>query len=219
VTGRDAAECISKIDEIDKLGLKEVALFLEWLLPEDRKMVYNRLKTSKIKKIPLVHLRHDMVREELKNLFSEYDVKYFTIHEDHFLVIKNWHGFYKKLYLEMSTDNLVAPYVKVEKIGGFCVDLAHYIKQLILNNNDYRYIFNHRRRKSIFVCNHLSGYDPQMNQDLHQLSRVNNFSYITNLPDFIFGTLIAIEIENPIYKQMEYIEYIKELLEPRFKTE
>jgi hypothetical protein len=41
----------------------------------------------------------------------------------------------------MNTDNIVAENVKVEKIGGFCVDLAHYQKQKDMKTIDYKYIY------------------------------------------------------------------------------
>lgn len=215
ITGKNAKECINKINEAIKFKLPEVALFLERLKLSDRQRVYDSLKKSNIRSIPLVHLRADMTRDEVKMLFLRYKVKCFTIHEDHFKIIKNWRGFYKKLYLEMSTDDYVAPNVKVEKIGGFCVDLAHYRKQAILNNNDYKYVYKYRNNKKLFICNHLSGYDPKANQDMHLVQSKKDFLYLRDLPDFIFGKLIAFEIDNSIEEQLNYNDFIKSLIEKR----
>lgn len=212
ITGENVEECIGKINEIKKFKLSEVALFLEKLKFSDRCLIYASLKKSGIKNIPLVHLRSDMTREEVKMLLNNYKVKYFTIHEDYFNTINNWRGFYKKLHLEMSTDNYVAPNVQVNKIGGFCVDLAHYKKQSVLNNKDYEYIHNHRKNLKLFACNHLSGYNPITNMDMHKVKSKKNFLYLNKLPSFIFGKLIAFEIDNSIEEQLSYKPYIVSLL-------
>lgn len=192
--------------------MDEAALFLEHLEKDDRNGVYSALEKSDIKNIPLVHLRSDMSHEEVKMLDKNYKAKYFTIHEDHFNIIHHWRGFYKKLYLEMSTDNFVASNVKIEKIGGFCVDLAHYKKQSVLNNKDYKYVYDRRNNLSLFVCNHLSGYDPKKNMDMHSIKSKKDFLYLKKLPKFVFGKLIAFEINNSIKKQLALKNYVESLI-------
>ncbi len=211
ITGRNAAECISKIKELQKYQVPEAALFLEMLDADNREQVYQALANLKIK-IPLVHLRQDMVKGELIMLSKEYQVKYFTIHEDHFKIIKNWYGFYKKLYLEMTTDDYVAKNVKVETIGGFCVDVAHYKKQAVLNNEDFKYVYKRRNQATLFACNHISGYSYLNNLDMHEVSAQKDFSYLKELPEFIFGKVLAIEVFNSIKEQLVYKEYILKII-------
>ena len=213
ITGKNAKECIAKIDEADNLRLPELALFLERLEVGDREQVYARLERSGIKGIPLVHLRSDMDGSELRMLAAKYRVKYFTIHEDHFNIIENWRGFQKKLFLEMSTDDYVAPNVKVETIGGFCVDLAHYKKQSILVNKDYRYIYERRDKPRLFACNHLSGYSHKLKSDLHLVVSEADFDYLAELPSFVFGNLLAMEIDNPLRDQIRYRDYALAIFE------
>ncbi len=212
ITGDNFEECLAKIIELDKFKIEEAALFIQRLKKIERDKVYIALKKSDIKSIPLVHLRSDMSREEIEMLNKRYNVKYFTIHEDHFEVINNWQGFFKKMYLEMSTDDYVAKNVKVEKIGGFCVDLAHYKKQSVLNNQDYKYVYDRRNDLKLFKCNHLSGYDPKTNIDMHLVKSKKDFLYLKELPDFVFGNLIAFEINNSIKKQLSIKPYIESLI-------
>ncbi len=212
ITGDNYEECLSKIVELDKFKIEEAALFIQRLKKREREKVYIALKKSDIKSIPLVHLRSDMSRDEIEMLDKTYNVKYFTIHEDHFDVIGNWTGYLKKMYLEMSTDDYVAKNVKVEKIGGFCVDLAHYKKQSVLNNQDYKYVYDRRNDLKLFVCNHLSGYDPKNNMDMHLVKSKKDFLYLKELPDFVFGNLIAFEINNSIKKQLSLKPYIESLI-------
>jgi hypothetical protein len=213
LTGRNVQECLAKIAEAKKRQLREAALFLEQIDAPGRRLVYRALAGSGIKKIPLVHLRRDMSRAELVSLTKRYKTRYFTIHEDHFRTINRWRGFYRRLYLEMSTDDYVAPNVKVEKIGGFCVDLAHYKKQSILDNRDFTYVYRRRGNRRLFACNHLNGYDYDNNADLHLIGSKADFRYLKTLPRFIFGRVIALEMYNSLAEQIKYKKYLEDSYE------
>jgi hypothetical protein len=217
ITGETAKNCLSQIKELQKYQVPEAALFLERLIPADRELVYEALAKFKLK-IPLIHLRHDMTGREVLMLFEKYQTEYFTIHEDHFNIIKNWRGFYKKLYLEMTTDNYVAKNVKVEKIGGFCVDLAHYKKQAVLNNKDFKYVYKRRHQAKIFACNHISGYDYLKNTDVYLKEHKKDFSYLKDLPNFVFGKVLAIEVDDSIKKQLIYKDRILKILDNATRT-
>lgn len=126
LTGRNSRQVNRKIGELAKYKIDTAALFLECVEIGERDRIYDCLQKSKIKHIPLVHIRHDTSVEELTYLNKKYKSKYFAIHEDGFNILKKWKGFYKDLYLEMNKDNKINKNVKVEKIGGFCVDLSHF---------------------------------------------------------------------------------------------
>lgn len=212
LTGSNAQECLAKIADLKKYKIKEAALFLEQLDKSERLKVYKVLAASGLKRIPLVHLRRDMAKSELILLAKKYQVKYFTIHEDHFDIIKRWRGFYQDLYLEMSTDDHVALNVKVEKIGGFCVDLSHYKKQSMMDNRDFTYVYSRRDKRRLFACNHLNGYDYKENTDMHQIFSLRDFRYLKTLPRFVFGRVMALEMYNPLGEQLRYKKYLEDLL-------
>jgi len=152
---------------------------------------------------------------------EKYDIKeiglfssrYFTIHEFHFnkKIISHWRGFYHNLFLEMTTDNHVAPKVHVEKIGGFCIDLAHYKKQVTLQDEEYKYIIEHIN-KSKCACSHLSGYSNKKVTDLHTIHNAREFNYIKTLPHNVFGEVIAFEVFNPIKDQLRFYPKVKKIL-------
>jgi hypothetical protein len=212
ITGNSDEHYKSKIKEINERKISVVSLFLERFLSHQRDEIYKMLDKSVIKEIPLVHIRDDMKREELVFLSKKYKTQYFTIHEDHFNVISSWNGFEKKLFLEMNTDNIVAENVKVEKIGGFCVDLAHYQKQKDMKTIDYKYIYDRRYYDGFFKCNHLSGYSFSQKKDLHYVESEKDFDYLRFLPIFLFGDIISIEIDNSIKEQIIFSEYISKIL-------
>jgi predicted hydrolase (HD superfamily) len=212
ITGDEDTHHIEKIEEIIKNKIECVSLFLQYLPVKKREKIYNKIENSTIKEIPLVHIGKDVEKKELSFLFKKYKTRFFTIHESDFNILSKWKGFYKYLFLEMSTDNIVAKNVKVERIGGFCVDLAHYQKQKDRRTIDYQYVYERRKEKSLFKCNHLSGYSSKEMTDLHYVESEKDFDFLKNVPDFVFGKVIAIEVNNSISDQLRFKDYIINLL-------
>jgi len=211
VTGDKEWQWKEKLNDLEKMEIKEAALFLERYEKNQRNKIYKALEEGSIKKFPLVHIRNDMGKEELKLLKKKYGAKYFTIHEDGFDIMEKWRGYYKDLYLEMNTDNFVAEEVKVKKIGGFCVDLSHFKVEMVKWSKEFEYIFK-RRNKDIFACNHLNGYDPIRNKDMHIVKSLKDFDYLKALPEFLFGEAIAIEADNSIPEQLKFKNYLEKIL-------
>jgi hypothetical protein len=217
ITGKDENECIEKINEANQFRIKEVGLFLEFLDKGQKEKVYDELLKSKIKNIPLVHIRHDMTNDELKFFKDKFKTKYFTIHEINFQHndILKWKGFYKNLELEMNFDNFVSKKVKVEKIGGFCVDLAHFKVAMEKLTRDFDYVYVKKNLAKYFDCNHLNGYNPKTNCDMHTIHNLKDFDYLKTLPEFVFGKCIALEVRNSIKEQLEFKKYLANLLEKK----
>ena len=171
ITGKEEKDWRDKLDEINAFKIKEVSLFLELYDKDQREKIYKAILDSKIKSIPLVHIRHDMTKDELKFLKNKYQTRYFTLHEINFQQddILKWKGFYKNLCLEMNFDNFVSKKVKVEKIDGFCVDLAHFKVGMEMLSKDFEYVFDRKEVKKYFDCNHLNGWDIKINRDMHTI--------------------------------------------------
>jgi len=161
ITGKTEKEWEDKLQEIESLGIQEIALFLEMYDKNQKQKIYDALLKSGVKSIPLVHIRHDMEKEELEFLQKNYHTKYFTCHEENFSHgdISHWKGFYKNIYLEMNFDNAISKKVDVEKIGGFCVDLAHFKAGLEKSSKEFEYVFERKDMHRYFTCNHVNGWD------------------------------------------------------------
>ncbi|MFA5051920.1 MAG: hypothetical protein WC544_02550 [Patescibacteria group bacterium] len=213
VTGHTRHDWKNKLREISKYHLKEIALFLEAFPPKERTGLLPALEASEVQAIPLVHLRDDTSREEIKMLKKRFKTKFFTIHESHFSkkILSRWRGFHKYLCLEMNADNSVASSVHVDAIGGFCIDCAHFKIEVSKQDDEYRYIIEHLK-KSPAICNHISGYSYARNKDVHTPHQIRNFNYLTTLPKSLFGRILAIEIYNSITDQLTYAQYIKKNL-------
>lgn len=198
--------------EINALDIKSIALFLEIYKKPQRQKIYKALEQSCVKNIPLIHIRNDVTREELKYLSQKYHHPYFTIHEDSFGELAKWKGYRQHLYLEMNYNNQIPKNVNIHKIGGFCIDLSHFKSAAEGEMKEFAYILKQKSQKSLFKCNHLNGYSYKKNRDIHTISSLKEFDYLKTLPSFIFGKVIALEVFNSIRQQIKYKKYIINLL-------
>lgn len=212
ITGATDKDWQSKLRDLNKLKIREAALFLERFDQIQRKKIYRALLDTSIKTIPLCHIRNDMEIEELVFLESKLKTAYFTIHESSFGFLEKWKGFHKKLYLEMNMDDYVSPRVAVEKIGGFCIDFSHFKSALTNWTKDFDYTY-FKKFKADFACNHLNGYSAEKNTDLHTIKNLEDFDYLKTLPKFLFSKVIALEVENPISQQIKFKKYLVKFLD------
>ena len=219
ITGSQEKNWQDKLQEITDFKIQEIALFLEIFEKEQREKIYQALLTSNVKSIPLVHIRHDMTKDELQFLKTTFKAKYFTCHEENFVHhdIEHWKGFYKNIFLEMNFDNFVSKKVMVEKIGGFCIDLAHFKVGLEKLSKDFEYVYSKNKMAKYFKCNHVNGYNPKINKDMHTIYSFKEFDYLKTLPEFVFLNVIALEMSNPIQEQLEFKKYLTKLLSEKFK--
>ncbi len=201
-----------KIEEINKYNIKEIALFLEMFHKSQREKIYNALLKSKVKRIPLVHLRNDMSKAEISFLNRKFKTRYFNIHESTFKNLNRWNGFHKNFYLEMNSDNRISKKVDVTKIGGFCIDIAHFMIEKNSGSKEYGYILKNSKLKRYFKCNHISGYSYRRNKDVHTIKNVREFDYLKDMPRFVVGRVLGIEVFNTLEEQIMFREYIHNIL-------
>ncbi len=211
ITGNKDIHWQSKLAEIEKFKIDRASLFLEQFSTKiQRKKIYKAILESRIKEIPLIHIRNEMDKDELSFLLKKFKNPYLTIHESGFKYFKKWGGLHRNLYLEMNYDNKISGNVDVKKIGGFCVDLAHF--KTSEERWTKEFLYESSKNKRYFRCNHLSGFSFKDNRDVHLPKSKKDFNYLKTLPKFIFGDVIAIEIYNSIAEQLEFKKHIIKLL-------
>lgn len=210
ITGKNVEELKEKIIEIEKFGIKRVSVFLTFLNPTAKRKIYELLLSSKIKEIPLVHLRNDMDSTEIKFFVNNFNTKCFTIHESSFKYLKKWKNFHKKLFLEFNYDNKISKNTNLEKIGGFCIDFSHFKASQERKTKECVYVYEHK--KELFLGNHLNGYDSKLMLDMHEVKSIKDFDYLKTLPKFIFGKYIALEMFNSIEEQLKFKKYLEKFL-------
>src|SRR4030042_2596532 len=124
--------------QINKLKLEEVCLFPTCLTYEKRKLFYKFLENSTIKRIPLVHARHDFHSQELVYFIKNYHTRFFNIHSQRKkdYLLKNSLSSYKKKYILLENTS----YLLREELGdylGICLDFAHLENHRLKNNKVY----------------------------------------------------------------------------------
>lgn len=215
ITGADNVDWQSKLAEINKLKIDKAAVFLGRFDKKERDHFHRFLLRSSVKEIPLVHLRDDVEKEEIEFFINKFKTKHFNIHEKDFRDLDKWKGFWDKLYLEMNYDSKISKDVKMRKIAGFCIDLAH-LKVAFARGAKEAYYIHLRKDKIKFSCNHLGGYSPEKMKDLHVISSLKDFDYLTTLPKYVFGEIIALEVDNSIKEQLVFKKYVSRILDNYF---
>jgi len=218
ITGENNSDWQLKLKEISERKIDSVAVFLERFEKDEREFLRRSLLESTVKHVPLVHLRNDTGIDELEFFAAHFNTRHFNIHENSFDFIEQWNGHLDKLYLEMNYDNAIPVNVVVEKIGGFCVDLAHLKSAIDREAVDADFILE-RKNMAKFACNHLNGYSAAEKWDLHFVTDLKDFDYLTSLPKYVFGDIIALELDNSIEDQIKFRDRIAGVLGDYFSKD
>ena len=211
ITGFINADWQGQLKEINKLKLTEIAVFLSAFDKKERDHLYKFLLESSIKRVPLVHLRDDTDASDIKFFIKNFKTEYFNIHEPFFGILKQWKGYWKKIYLELNYNDEIPKDVDVEKIGGFCIDLSHLKTAIARGAKEAFYVFENKD-KIRFSCNHLNGYDEKTKEDKHTVTDLKDFDYLKTLPKYVFGEVIALEVYNSIKEQLEFKKHVSKIL-------
>jgi len=204
-----------KIREIDELNIKEAALFLTGLNSQERKECYQLLKKTTLIKIPFVHLKSDMAPWELKFLIKNYQSKIFNIHsETQHPLEHNLSLYSNQIYIE-NTDCLLNE-KEVQKWAGICLDLSHLEDNRYLNPKKYRHNLKIIKKYPL-GCNHISAvrkkafHHPQYGniKSSHWIQNLTEVNYLKNFPKEFFSSVMAIELENSLKKQLKVKKYIE----------
>lgn len=215
ITGRTEVDWRNKLIEVEKFKIRKVALFLELYTKKERKKIFEALLGSGIKRIPFVHARHDMDKEEFEFLIKNFKTKYFNIHPGAFSRLKKWRGIHKKLLLELAYTNQVRKNTDISEIGGFCIDLSHFKASEDRWTNEFEYIVKRDKIDRYFIANHLNGYSVRAKKDLHTIKSMKEFDYLKTLPKFLFGRYIALEMFNSVKEQIKFKKYLFGILKDK----
>ena len=208
----------NKIEEVKKLKLKEVFLFLTGLDEKERKRLYKLLKETEVEKIPFVHIRSDMKLLELDYLVENYQTKVFNIHtERQYPLIYDYNKYKNIIYIE-NTVAFPLDEQEIKDFAGICLDFAHLEDVRLLDIKSYKHNIKILEKYPI-KCNHISVIKKhpylqkgQVNYASHYLEDLSELDYLKKYPANYFSDFIAIELENSIKEQLEAKDYIIDLL-------
>ncbi|MDD3386675.1 MAG: hypothetical protein PHX92_01965 [Candidatus Pacebacteria bacterium] len=156
ITTRKDSNWRDKFREIDYLNLEEVAVFPTFLEKRERENLYQMIKDSSIKKIPLVHLREDMDIEELNFFAKKYHTQVFNTHSSmEYKIDPKWIIEYKELICIENTHKSPLSEEEIKKYGGICLDFSH------LENTRMLELERYEKEQEIISkfgvkCNHIS---------------------------------------------------------------
>lgn len=210
---------LEKLEEVNKLGLVEVCVFLTGLGSQKRKDFYKELKKSSIRKIPLVHLRTDVELEELDYFVNNFQTEAFNSHSfHHYPLIYDWSKYKEKIFLE---NRLFCFYKEeVEKFGGICIDFTH-IEDDRLTRPDFYQKEIEFIEKYYCGCAHISEikkeaiWEEEKNKVTyhnHMFKELSEFDYLKKYPKKYFSQIMALELENSIKEQLKAKVYIEKIL-------
>ena len=207
-----------KIEEIEKFGVREIALFLGPLKKEQREETYRELEKTSLNSIPHVHARTDMTTDEFDYLTEKYGTKVFNIHSlKDYPLVKNidFSKYYKKVYVE--NVQFVPDKNEIETFGGLCIDFSHWENGILINSKEYK-DFEKLVNKYPIGCCHISAmtntpvkWPEWSTYDSHNYNNLEEFDYIKKylkyLPD-----IISIELENSFEEQLKVKEYLEKII-------
>jgi len=216
----------AKVEEIDKLGLKEIALFPTCLGPDDRKELYALIEKTGLKQIPHVHLRDDMESWEIDYFIKKFNTRVFNVHpnKDGLKFIKNNSKYRSLMYIENlytppAKENFKEEIFVENKLAGICGDLSHLKAEQLLYPDLYSETINLFEKYPI-GCNHISAVTEKpylwkngaMIQDSHKLSDQKELDYLKEFPGKYFSDIVSIELENSFEQQLEVKKYIENII-------
>ncbi|HPN96586.1 MAG TPA: hypothetical protein PLK35_02355 [Candidatus Moranbacteria bacterium] len=217
----------AKVREIDRLELREIALFPTFLEPEERKELYDLLKNTKLQKIPHVHLRDDMEEWELEYFSEKYGTSLFNIHANRagleFLrktKVKN------KVYIE-NILRIDEGFLEGIKLGaGICLDISHWEDLGKIQKNEGYEKLDGLIKKYKVGCSHISAVakkaslfiDPKTKEELwikcdHFMSDFSQLDYVKDYVQYL-PEYASIELENSFEEQLKIKEYLEKIINP-----
>lgn len=217
-----------KVKEIDKLGLKEIALFLTCLNFKERQELYQLLENTKLINIPHVHLRNDMKISELDYLNNKFKTEIFNIHSESSFhsFLFNYLDFAKKIYVE-NQPGYVPTNNELKKYAGLCLDIGHW-ESVRLNKGEESQENKEMKKivkKYKIAVNHISAIKPKKTYcydrfsgkniycyDSHLLDNLSELNYVKKYKNYL-ANVISIELENSLVEQLEAKNYLEKILD------
>ncbi|MFH1233523.1 MAG: hypothetical protein V1649_02640 [Patescibacteria group bacterium] len=217
----------NKVKEINKLGLKEIALFLTCLDFKERQELYQLLEKTKLISIPHVHLRNDMDINELDYLNKKFKTEVFNIHSelDPYSTVFDYTDFVKKIYVE-NTPGYVPTNNELKKYAGFCLDICHWELIILAKGEDSQENIEIKKRAEKYKIgvNHISAiksekiiiYDCFLDKEVysyhsHLLSDLKELHYVKKYKNYL-ADIISIELENSLTEQLEVKKYLEKII-------
>lgn len=203
-----------KVREIKELNIPKISLFLTGLNLQKRVELYQQLQNVNVR-IPVVHLRHDMTREEINHLQKRFGTHMFNIHPGTYSI--EWEGIRNLIYIENAGQRLVDN--DLVGFAGLCIDFTHLEDERRTYPNYYNQLIRLSQKYKI-GCGHVTAIGENLGDQFdrnplryekHFFEELSEFDYLLRYKS-ILPNIICIEVENPFEQQLKVIDYIRNLL-------
>lgn len=202
------------VREVKDLGVTEIALFVTTLEKDQRLNLYQKLKEISGLKIPFVHARSDMRKEEYEFLVKVFNTERFNLHPlRNYPVDEDLGKLKEKIFIENGSNLLEGD---LEGFAGICLDLAHLDFNRRYEQDAYQIICDLIAKYSVGT-NHISAIVKRETEkgheftDWHTMSELEEFDYLKKYPENFFGNYLALELTNSISEQLKVKKYLQEL--------
>jgi hypothetical protein len=213
----------SKIAEIKKFEIKELALFPTCLGIEERQEFYRLLEETPVMSIPHVHIRNDMEQWEMEMLTEKYSTQVFNTHpEETRPLIHDLSRFKERIYVENVEKHLEEK--DLFGFAGICLDFSHWESFNLAKGEGYVPKNDPMFRlieKYPVGCSHISaikslpseeeGIHDRHRFSYHMLESIKDLGYIRKYLKYI-PEYASIELENSFEEQLEIKKYLEELI-------
>jgi len=208
-----------KVKEIDRLGIKEIALFPTFLKTAERNELYGLLEKTRLESIPHVHIRgEDMPLAEMDYFVKKYHTEVFNTHSPREFPINYDYSKYKQLiYLENS--NFIPDENEINLLGnGLCVDFSHWDSGLKAKWPGYE-SFEKLVTKFPVGCAHISAMTNAITYwvngwpayESHTFKKLKQFDYIKKYLQYL-PNIISMELENSFEEQLKVQAYLEKII-------
>lgn len=217
-----------KLRELPRLGVKEVALFVTGLNPDERMYCFGELeKVLAVHPftIPFVHAVSSMQEYEYRYLQKVFKTQSFNLHTEKQYPLEFPLSAELRRCIFIENTEYYAPfgYSEIAGFAGMCVDVSHLEDTRRSSPEIYPAIVSFTEQ-ILIGSNHISAsletqtgmYMDKPYFSKHYASSKEDFSYLKELPLSVFGPLCAIEVENPIVEQLTFLPYITEIIYSKF---
>lgn len=221
----------SKVSEIATLGLTEVALFVTGLSPEEREDCYRALVTAQKDQqfaIPFVHAVASMREDEFWFLKDTFGTEAFNLHPSWDFPLEHYlsNQLRQHIYIENCSSRRPLDDDDLENFAGLCLDLSHLAESYTVNTETFSATVS--LASSFHVgANHISAVQIRHEAgghltpiiSSHIASTTDDFLYLAALPSNCCSNLCAIELENSLEEQLQYLPTIAAYLQSSAQAE
>jgi len=206
----------SQADDVERLGVKRIALFLTCADKAERQLMFQRLESIDGLEIPFVHARSDMTKPEYQYLVERFHTELFNAHpESDYPLLEDIGEYRQQLLIENSDGFNDAS--EVNNFAGFCLDISHLKGHQLAHNPNYEAAMTALERFEV-KANHISAIDTKRHfkgeyrPDTHTLTDLSQLDYLKEYPRHYFGRFAAIELNNDIPTQLQAKKKIETII-------